>query len=321
MTAVLPGLADIEGAARAVYEAMPPTPQYLWPLLREHVGADVWVKHENHAPMGAFKVRGGLAYLDALLREGRPPPGVIAATRGNHGQSIGYAARRHGIQATIVVPRGNSVEKNAAMRALGAHLIEHGDDFQDALDHARELAHRDGLHLVPSFDSRLVRGVATYGVELFRAVPGLDVVYVPIGLGSGACGVIAAREALGLSADIVGVVSAQAPAYAESIATGGLVEREARTRIADGLACRRPVPQALEILGRHLARVVTVTDEEIEAAMRVLFSATHNVAEGAGAAAFAAALQERGRLRGRRIGLILSGCNVDRQSFASVLAG
>jgi threonine dehydratase len=321
VTAGLPTLADIDTAARVVYDAMPPTPQYAWPLLREALGAEVWVKHENHAPMGAFKVRGGLVYLDGLLRDGPRPSGVIGATRGNHGQSIGFAARRHGLPATIVVPRGNSTEKNAAMRALGTALVESGEDFQEALDYARALADRDGLHLVPSFDLRLVRGVATYGLELFRGAPDLDVVYVPIGLGSGACGVIAAREALGRTTDIVGVVSAQAPAYADSLAAGAPVEREARTRIADGLACRRPVPQALDILGRHLARVIAVTDDEVEAAMRLLFSATHNVAEGAGAASLAAALQERGRLRGRRIGLILSGCNVDRQSFASVLAG
>lgn len=285
--------ADIEQAAQIVYAAMPPTPQYCWPLLRERLGLDIWVKHENHTPVGAFKIRGGLVYFAHLARSGNMPRGVISATRGNHGQSIGFAARRYGVPATIVVPRGNSVEKNAAMRALGVELIEHGDDFQAAREYAATLAHERSLHMVPSFHPLLVAGVATYGLELLRAVPDLDVVYVPIGLGSGICGMIAARDALGLKTSVVGVVSAHAPAYAESFQAGRLIEAPARTRIADGIACRVPEQDALELMWRGVDRMVQVTDDEVEAAMRLLFECTHNVCEGAGAAALAAAAQER----------------------------
>ena len=243
---------------------------------------------------------------------------MISATRGNHGQSVGFAARRHGIPVTIVVPHGNSLEKNAAMRALGVELIEHGEDFQAAREHAMRLAQERGLLMVPSFHPLLVRGVASYSLELLRAVPDLDVVYVPIGLGSGICGMIAAREALGRT-EVVGVVSAHAPAYALSFEQRRPVDHPVTTDIADGMACRTPEPEALEILWR-LARVVQVTDEEVESAMRLMFSATHNTAEGAGAAGLAAALQERHRLAGQKVAMVLSGGNVDRDVFARVLA-
>lgn len=313
-----PTLAELHAASGVVYATMPPTPQYQWPVLTETLGANVWVKHENHAPMGAFKVRGGLVYMSALARD-RSVPGVVAATRGNHGQSVAFAALENRIPVTLVVPRGNSVEKNAAMRALGAEVIEQGEDFQEASEIAAELAARDGLHQIPSFHPLLVQGVATYAQELLSVVPLLDTIYVPIGMGSGACGAIAARDALGLRTEIVGVVSASAPAYALSIAAGSVVSHPATTRIADGLACRTPDPRSLAILTAGLARVVQVTDDEVEAAMRLMFSATHNAAEGAGAAALAALMQEREAMRGRRVAVVLSGGNVDADVFARVL--
>jgi len=317
----LPTLKQLEHAAHVVQRAMQPTPQYAWPLLGARLGTQVWLKHENHAPVGAFKVRGGLVYFHELLQSGMKPAGVITATRGNHGQSVAFAARRHDLPVTIVVPTGNSREKNDAMRALGAELIEHGDDFQAAREHANELAEARGLHMVPSFHPFLVQGVASYALELLHAQPDLDVLYVPIGLGSGICGAIAVREALGLKTEIVGVCSADAPAYARSFEYGEIVERPARTQIADGLACRVPEPSALETIRAHASRIVEVTDDEVAEAMRVLFSTTHNAAEGAGAAAVAAIIQERDRVAGRKVAAVLSGSNVDRDVFAKVLAG
>jgi threonine dehydratase len=312
-------LAGLEAASRIVYTSMDPTPQYSWPLLSERLGAEVWVKHENHTPVGAFKIRGGLVYFHHLANSNEKPSGVISATRGNHGQSVGFAARRQGIAATIVVPHGNSVEKNAAMRALGVELIEHGDDFQEAREHAGAVALERSLHMVPSFHPYLVAGVASYSLELLRAAPDLDTVYVPIGQGSGVCGMIAARDALGLKTKIVGVVSAHAPAYAESFATRRLVECPVSTEIADGMACRVPDPAALELIWRGVDRIVQVTDDEIAAAMRLLFECTHNTSEGAGAAGTAAAFQEKSRMAGRKIAVIMSGGNVDRETFAKVL--
>jgi len=320
MTAELPSLAQLEQAARIVYQAMAPTAQYRWPLLCEALGTQVWVKHENHTPTGAFKVRGGLVYFHDLAGRTPLPPGVISATRGNHGQSVGFAAQRAGIAAVIVVPHGNSKEKNAAMRAQGVELVEHGEDFQAAREHAAALAQQRSLLMVPSFHPLLVQGVGTYSLELLRAVPDLDVVYVPIGLGSGICGMIAAREALGLRTEVVGVVSEHAPAYALSFEQRRAIDHPVTTRIADGMACRTPEPHALEILWQHAARVVRVSDDEVEAAMRLMFSATHNVAEGAGAAGLAAAVKERARLTGKKVALVLCGANVDRDVYARVLA-
>jgi len=313
-------LGTLEAAAALVRRVAPPTPQYCWPLLSRRVGAELWVKHENHMPIGAFKLRGGLVYLDDLRRREPQISGVATATRGNHGQSIAFAATRLGLTATIVVPHGNSVEKNRAMAAFGARLVEEGHDFQAAYEHAVGLAEREGLHLVRSYDPLLVRGVASYGLELFRAAPDLDTVYVPIGLGSGISGVIAAREALGIKTEIVGVVAAEAPAYALSVAAGRPVTTNSADTIADGLAVRAPDPDALDIIRRWAARVVTVSEAEIRQAMRILFTDTHNLAEGAGAAAFAAAMQERDRLRGKRIAVIQTGGNIDRALFAEVLA-
>ncbi|SDM67798.1 threonine dehydratase [Oryzisolibacter propanilivorax] len=319
----LPGLDEIAQAARLVHAEFPPTPQYRWALLERRLGTECWLKHENHNPVGAFKIRGGLTYFDALARAGALPREVLSATRGNHGQSIAWAARRHGVACTIVVPHGNSVEKNAAMRALGAQLVEHGDDFQAAREHALQLAAERGAHMVPSYHRELVRGVATYWWELLRAAPHLQVLYVPIGLGSGACAAVAAKRALAHPARIVGVVSRHATTYADSLAAGRVVPAPVSTVLADGMAVRVADADALAVLARHLDRVVQVSDDEVAAAMRALFSDTHNVAEGAGAAALAAALQDQrqGRLAGQSVGLALTGGNVDASVFARVLAG
>ena len=313
-------LAALDAAAELVHRVMPPTPQYCWPLLSRRVGAEVWVKHENHTPIGAFKLRGGLVYLDDLTRREPRISGVVTATRGNHGQSIAYAATRLGLAATIVVPHGNSVEKNRAMAAFGARLVEEGHDFQAAYEYAVGLAERERLHLVRTYEPLLVRGVASYGLELFRAVPDLDTVYVPIGQGSGISGVIAAREALGRRAEIVGVVAAAAPSYALSFAAGRPVATNSADTIADGLAVRVPDPAALDAIRRNAARIVSVSEAEIRCAMRILFTDTHNLAEGAGAAALAAAMQERDRLAGKRVAVIQTGGNIDRALFAEVLA-
>ena len=313
----------IQAAQRIVREAMPPTPQQRWPLLDARLGAKVWVKHENHTPVGAFKVRGGLVYFDALRRREPGCRGVVSATRGNHGQSVGFAARRHGMGATIVVPHGNSVEKNAAMRSLGVELIEHGQDFQAAREHAAQLGLERGLHLVPSFHDDLVLGVATYWVEFFEALASqgaADVVFVPIGLGSGICACVAAREFIGARTRIIGVVSAHATAYQQSFRAGHVIEAAVTTVLADGMACRLPDEQALAIIRGAVDDVVAVTDDEVAAAMRALFADTHNVAEGAGAAALAAALQQRERWRDRNVGLTLSGGNVDSDVFSRVLS-
>jgi threonine dehydratase len=312
----LPTLAEIEAAAQIVYRAMPPTPQYCWPLLCEHAGTEVWLKHENHTPVGAFKLRGGLAYFSRL----KDVKGVIAATRGNHGQSVAFCARQYAMSATIVVPHGNSAEKNAAMRSLGATLIEHGRDFQAALEHAQALASDRRLHMVPSFHPLLVAGVASASLELFRAVPDLQTVYVPIGLGSGICAAVAVRNALGSSAEIVGVVSAHAPAYSNSFNQKKPVDAEASTRLADGMAVRTPDAEALELILKHVDRIVEVTDDEVARAIAIVFQCTHNCAEGAGAAPFAALCKERARLAGRKVAAVLSGGNIDRDLFAAALA-
>lgn len=312
-------LAEIEAAARNVYAAMPPTPQYAWPLLAERCGREVWVKHENHTPTGAFKVRGGLNLLAARVAGGSRA-GVISATRGNHGQSLAYACRQAGVACVIVVPRGNSADKNRAMRGMGAQLVEHGDDFDEARVHAGELARARGLHFVGPFERALVAGVATYALELFRAAPPLHTVYVPIGCGSGICGLISARDALQLPTRIVGVVSAQANAYALSFAAGRPIETATARTMADGMAVRVPVPEALEVIRRGAERIVEVTDEEVEAAIRAYYDDTHQVAEGAGAAPLAALLRETD-LAGQRAAAILTGGNIDRDAYRRVLGG
>jgi threonine dehydratase len=316
--------AEFEHAFAIVRDHVPPTPQQRWPLLEARVGAEVWVKHENHGPVGAFKLRGGLVHLARLRASTEAPSirGLVSATRGNHGQSLAFAGRVAGWPVTIVVPHGNSRGKNAAMRALGATLVEHGDDFQAAREHAAALAAEQASRFVPSFHRDLVLGVATYWVEFFRAVQP-EMVFVPIGLGSGFAAAAAARAHCGVHTKLVGVVSAHAPAYLESWRAGRVIERPAATVLADGMACRVPEPEALAILAAEAEDVVAVTDAEVADAMRALFEDTHNVAEGAGAASLAAAMQPaaRERWRGRRVGVTLCGGNVDSDLFARVLAG
>ncbi|MDA7417039.1 threonine dehydratase [Xenophilus arseniciresistens] len=312
---------EIADAQRIVYAAMPPTPQYAWPQLAQVLGGELWLKHENHTPVGAFKIRGGLTYFDTLVRQRPDVRHVVSATRGNHGQSVGFAARRHGLAATIVVPHGNSAEKNAAMRALGVNLVEHGDDFQAASEHAAELAQAHHAHRIPSFHRELVRGVATAYVEFFEALREAppEVLYVPIGLGSGFAAAAAARAHVGAKTRLIGVVSAHATAYLDSFQAGRPVDAPVSTVLADGMACRTPVPEAVALIEREAEDVVAVSDDEVAAAMRLLYGATHNVAEGAGAAGLAAALQLSGRWRGRRVGVVLTGGNVDAPLFAQVL--
>src|SRR5438132_2310413 len=308
-------LTQLEQAHEVVAAAVPPTPAHAWPLLSQRLAAAVVVKHENHTPTGAFKVRGGLVYVDRLKREQPKTSGIISATRGNHGQSLAFAASRHGLPVTIYVPRGNSIEKNRAMQAFGADLVEHGDDFQAAREEAYRRAEATGLHIVPAFHPDLVLGVATYALELLRKAPDLDVLYVPIGQGSGICGCILARDLLGLKTEIIGVQSTEAPSYALSYAAGAVVTTKTSNTRADGVATRIPDVDAVTIICKGASRVVQVTDAEIASAMRVYWTDTHNLAEGAGAAALAAALQEKKKLQGKRVGLVLSGGNIDFDRF------
>jgi threonine dehydratase len=308
-------LGQLERAHGIVGQAVPPTPAYAWPLLAQRLGAAVVVKHENHTPTSAFKVRGGLVYLDRLKRERPNTPGIISATRGNHGQSLAFAASRHGVPATIYVPHGNSVEQNRAIRGFGAELVEYGEDSQAAREEAYRRAETNGLEIVPAFHPDLVLGVATYALELLRRTPDLDVLYVPIGQGSGICGCILARDLLGLRTEIVGVQSTEAPSYALSFVAGAVVTTETSNTRADGVATRIPDADAVAIICKGASRVVQVTDDEIALAMRAYWTDTHNLAEGAGAAALAAALQEKKKLQGKRVGLVLSGGNIDFDRF------
>jgi threonine dehydratase len=316
----LPTRAEIDSIASEINALVPPTPQYSWPLLNARTGCELWVKHENHTPLGAFKIRGALAYMKRLVERAPKTRGVIAATRGNHGQAVAFAARRYGLTAAIVVPHGNSTEKNAAMRALGAELIEHGEDFQAALDHSAKLAQERGLHAMPSFHADLVLGNAVSALNFLSHTPPLDRVYVSIGLGSGICALLAAREALGLKTKIIGVAAERAPAIALSFEAQKLVSHPVTTRIADGLACSTPNPDALEQIRRGAEQIVRVSDDDIEAAMRAYFTDTHNVAEGAAGAGLAAVLRERERVAGQRVGVVFTGGNVDAAVFARVLA-
>lgn len=308
-------LRELERAHEVVLAAMPATAAHAWPLLAERLGTHVVVKHENHTPAGAFKVRGGLVYMDRLKRERPAVTGIASATRGNHGQSLAFAARRHGLKATILVPHGNSVEKNRAMRAFGANLIEFGNDFQIAREEAERRARVEGLEMVPSFHPDLVRGVATYALELFRSAADLDVLYVPIGQGSGICGCIIARDLLGQKIEIVGVQSTEAPSFALSFAAGTVVTTETANTLADGIATRVPDADAVAMIRKGASRIVQVTDDEIAAAVRAYWTDTHNLAEGAGAAPLAAALKDKQKLRGKRVGLILTGGNIDFDLF------
>lgn len=311
---------DIEQAAQRVYQVMPATAQYAWPLLAQRLGCTVWVKHENHTPTGAFKVRGGITFMHWLKRAHPEVKGIVSATRGNHGQSLALAAGAVGLRALIVVPQGNSLEKNNAMRGFGGEVVEYGRDFDEAREEAARLAQAHGLFLVPPFHPELVKGVATYALELFKAAPDLDTVYVPIGCGSGICGVIAARDALGLKTQVVGVVSSAAAAAKLSFEAGVICETATANTFADGLAVRKPIAEAFAVYAQGAARIVSVSDEQIAEAMDVYYTDTHNLAEGAGASALAALMQEREAMRGKKVGVILSGANVDKSVFAKVIA-
>ncbi len=314
-------LDDLGEAIRLMRPIVPSTPQYAWPLLRERTGCEIWLKHENHTPIGAFKIRGGLVYLDRLKRESPGLKGVVTATRGNHGQSIALAATRLGLKSVIVVPEGNSTEKNAAMQAFGAELITAGRDFDESRITAAALAEERGFEMVPSFHNDLVKGAATYALELFTAQPDLDAVYVPIGMGSGICGMITVRDLLGAKTDVIGVVAENAPAIAQSFEAGRIMPGNSAATFADGMACRDPDPQAFDIIRQGAARIVTVSEDEIAAAIRALYADTHNVAEGAAAAPLAALTKEGAVMRGKRMGLVMSGGNIDTPVLCSVLDG
>ena len=314
-------LSDLQQAQDVVATVMPPTPQYRWPGLCKRAGCEVWLKHENHTPIGAFKVRGGLVYLHHLKRSGQLPEQMVTATRGNHGQSIPFAASRYGVPVTVYAPKGNSIEKNSAMVGWGAKLVEFGRDFDEARMEAARVAEDEGALWVPAFHPHLALGVATYALELFAAVKDLDAVYVPIGMGSGISGVITARDVLGLKTEVIGVVAAEAPAMAKSFQAGHVVETKSANTFADGMACRVPMAEPLAIIRAGASGIVEVSEAEIAAAMRMLYTDTHNVAEGAGAAAFAALMQQRDQQAGKKVGVILSGGNVDAEVFKAVLAG
>lgn len=321
ITAMAPITVDeLAAATEIVRRHVPPSPQYVWPLLTEAVGTEVVVKHENHTPVGAFKVRGGLVYFDRLVRERPHVTGVVSATRGNHGQSLAFAGRTYDRAVTIFVPHGNSTEKNAAMRALGAVVIEHGDDFQAACEEAGRHAAACDLEIVPPFHRDLVVGVATYAEELFDACA-LDTVYVPVGMGSGINALTAVRDLLGLSTEIVGVVAEQAPSTALSFEAGAVVETAAAATFIDGVACRSPDPTAVAGMVAGAARIVTVSEEACADAMRLLYRTTHNLAESAGAIALAGLISEPPDQRGDRSAIILTGGNVDTTQFAEILQG
>jgi threonine dehydratase len=306
---------QLQSAHSIVQEAMDPTPQRNWPLLSQTIGIEVWVKHENQAPTGGFKVRGGLTYLNELKRSRPEVQGMVSATRGNHGQSLAFAAARHGLPVTIVVPLGNSVEKNAAMKAFGATLIEQGVDFQAAVEHAKRIATQQGFEMVPSFHRDLVLGVATYAFELLTKIRDLDCLYVPIGMGSGICGCILVRDLLGLKTEIIGVQSTGAPSYALSVQAGHLVSTESAITNADGMSTRMPVADAFEIIQKGVSKIVLVNDDEIADAIRIYWTTTHNLAEGAGAASLAALIKDRENRIGQRAAVILSGGNIDMTLF------
>jgi len=321
MSAPLFSLEELRAAAARIYQEMPLTPQYAWPLLAQRFGAEVWVKHENHTPTGAFKIRGGIIFIDWLMRETPGVTGIITATRGNHGQSQARAAKKTGLEVVIVVPRGNSVEKNEAMRGFGAELIEFGDDFDAARDEAHRLAGKRNMTFVSAFHTELVRGVASYGLELFDAAGALDAVYVPIGSGTGICGTIAARDALGLKTKVIGVVSSQAPAAKNAFESGELTPSESAKTFADGVAVRVPNETAYGIYANGADHIVAVDDDLIAEAMRIYWKDTHNLAEGAGAVALAGLMAEQEQMLGKRVGVILTGGNIDQGQVATVMAG
>jgi len=315
----LPTIEEVRNAAELIYSVMQPTPQICWPLVCQRLGTEVWLKHENHTPTGSFKARTAVVYTAELMKREPQTKGLITATRGNHGQSVALAAKRFGLHATIVVPKGNSLEKNAAMRAQGGELVELGEDFQESREHAERLSHSNGFHFVPNYHYDIVRGVATYWLELFSKLPDIDVAYVPVGQGSGICSCVAVRNGLGLKTKIVGVVSEKAPAYALSFESRKPIEAAVTTKLADGMACRKPDDEPLQIMLENVDHIVRVSEEEVARSMKMIFMDTHNVAEGAGASALAAALKEKAVLAGRRVAVVVSGGNVDYQVYGRVL--
>jgi threonine dehydratase len=319
LTTSLPTIDEVRAAQELVYSVMQPTPQIVWPLLCERLGTELWVKHENHTPIGAFKARTAVVYAAELFRGISGITGLVTATRGNHGQSVALAARRFNVPAHLVVPHGNSREKNAAMRAQGANLIEFGSDYQEAKEHSQKLADEHGWHFVPPYHHNIVKGVATYWLEFFSAVADLDTVYVPIGQGSGICSCCAVRNGLNLKTKIVGVVADGAPAYALSFEAGRSVSAPVTTLLGDGMACRVPHEESLAVILQNVDHIVRVGEEELRQAMKIYFIDTHNVVEGAGAAGLAAALKEKRSLKDKRVGLVISGGNVDHDVFAKVL--
>jgi threonine dehydratase len=314
-------MTDLERAATLVHRVLPPTPQFAWPKLGKRAGCTVWVKHENHTPTGAFKVRGGLVYLDRLRHAEPKTSGVITATRGNHGQSIAFAAARTRVAATIYVPHNNSSDQNSAIAAFGARVVEFGKDFDEARHEASRVAAAEGLHFVPSFHRDLVTGVATYALELFHSVSNLDAVYVGVGMGSGIAGLITVRDLLGLKTEIVGVGAVTAPATALSFAARRPVNAPSASTFADGIATREPNAEAVATICRGAARIVEVAENEIAEAMRIYFDDTHQIAEGAGAAPLAALLQERRKMANKNVAVVLSGGNIERARFLQVLSG
>ena len=313
-----PTLKDAYAARPRVYRVVKPTPLMRHALLSAETGLDLYVKHENHNPTGAFKIRGGLNLIASLSAEERR--GVITASTGNHGQSIAYASQREGVPCTIVVPRGNNPEKNAAMRALGAEVIEFGRDFDEAREKVEQMQHERGLRYVHSANEPLlIAGVATYALEIFDDLPDVDVVLVPIGGGSGACGCSIVRTGIGSRAKVIGVQAAGADAFARSWRTHTRVVGDKADTFAEGMATRVTFDLPFGILQRELDDVVTLGEDELAEGVRLALRATHNLAEGAGGSALAAALKLRDRLAGRKVVCVMSGGNIDRATLRRVL--
>jgi threonine dehydratase len=315
---VEPTLADVQAARCVVYRTLKASPLLVHPLLQARTGLNIYVKHENHNPTGAFKVRGGLNLIANLSPQERR--GVITATTGNHGQSIALACLREGVPCTIIVPVGNNPEKNAAMRSLGADVVEFGRDFDQARERVEDLQRQNGLRYVHSANEpMLISGVATYALEIFEELPDVDVILVPIGGGSGACGCAMVRTWMGSSAEVIGVQAEGANAFARSWLTGNRVTGDRADTFAEGMATRVTFDLTFGILQRELNDIVTLSEDELKAGVRLALETTHNLAEGAGAAALAAAVKLADRLRGKKVVCVMSGGNIDRATLTRVL--
>ncbi len=316
-----PTYADLLAAAPVVHQYLRPTPLYEWPALSQMLGCRYYLKHENHTPTTAFKVRGGI-YLVSRLSAEQKRRGIIGCTTGNQGQSLAYACRLFGVRCVLVVPAANNPDKVAAMRALGAELIEHGRDYDEARVYCEEIRHREGLRYVHSANEPdLIAGVGSYGLEIFDELPAPDVVLVPVGLGSGICGTALAASGRSPRTRVIGVQSELAPAVTLSWRQGRPVETNTPRTFAEGMATRVPADLTLEIMRRHVADMVLVGEEELREAIRLLLRVTHNLAEGAGAAATAAAFRMREGLAGKMVVGILSGGNLDLRELGRILAG